>query len=322
MTAGAPAPGSLLGLAGLPGPEIEAILDEAEALLASWRKGTLPALLRGKTVALVFVEPSTRTRVSFEQATNLLGGRAVLLGEAGSSLEKGETLFDTAETLRATGVDAIVLRHPEPGEPERLAGRVPIPVLNAGDGTHEHPTQGLLDILTIRQAFGRVAGLRVAIVGDVLHSRVARSTAAGLRALGAEVVLVGPPTLVPPALGRALGAGVAHDLARGLRGADVVMTLRLQRERMRAAYIPSLSEYRAFWGVTPERMAWARPGARFMHPGPANRGVEVTSEVHDAPASLVRGQVRNGVAVRMAVLARALAEGGLRPARPPEAIAR
>lgn len=306
--AGRRAPGGhFLGLAGLPADEIEALLDAAQSRLQEWANGTLAPVLSGRAVALLFIEPSTRTRVSFEQAVHLLGGRAINVGPQGSSLEKGESLFDTAATLRATGADALVLRHPAAGAPERLAARLDIPVINGGDGTHEHPTQGLLDILTIRQAFGRVKGLRVAIVGDALHSRVARSTALGLVALGASVTLVGPPTLVPAALGEALGTGVSHDLKRGLAGRDIVMALRVQKERMQAAYLPSLAEYHALWGVTPERMEWAAPHASFMHPGPSNRGVEVTTDVHDGLRSLVRGQVRNGVAVRMAVLGRALA---------------
>ncbi|MBE3589517.1 MAG: aspartate carbamoyltransferase catalytic subunit [Firmicutes bacterium] len=302
-------PGSLVGLAGLPAGAIERLLDRAEAWLAAWERGSLAPVLFGRSVALWFAEPSTRTRVSFEQAASLLGARAIVIGERGTSLEKGETLADTAATLQATGVDAVVVRHAASGVPEQLAHAVRIPVLNAGDGTHEHPTQGLLDALTVRCAFGRVAGLRVAIVGDVLHSRVARSTTWALAALGAHVVLCGPPTLVPAALAQALPAEVEQDLHRALQGADVVMALRLQKERMAAAYLPSEEEYRALWGITAERLQWARPHALFLHPGPSNRGVEVESDVHDGPRSLVRQQVRHGVAVRMAVLERALGEG-------------
>ncbi|MBX5476458.1 MAG: aspartate carbamoyltransferase catalytic subunit [Clostridia bacterium] len=299
-------PGSLLGLAGLAPAEIERLLDRAEAWLDAWRRGAVSPVLAGRSVALWFAEPSTRTRVSFEQAAALLGARPIVISERGSSLEKGETLADTAATLEAAGVDAIVVRHGASGAPEQIARAVRVPVLNAGDGTHEHPTQGLLDVLTIRQSFGRVAGLRVAIVGDVLHSRVARSTTWALAALGASVVLVGPPTLVPTELARALPAEVCHDLRAGLEGADVVMALRLQKERMVAAYLPSEAEYRARWGITAERLGWAKPGAVFLHPGPSNRGVEVETDVHDGPRSRVRDQVRNGVAVRMAALERAL----------------
>jgi aspartate carbamoyltransferase catalytic subunit len=290
--------GHLLGLQPLTSWQVQALLDLAERAA---RGELAPDALRGRVVANVFYEPSTRTRTSFELAARRLGAEVVNFDPERSSVQKGESLVDTALTLQAMGVDAIVLRHPASGAAELVARHVRCRVVNAGDGMHEHPTQGLLDLLTVRRVFGRVAGLRVAVVGDVLHSRVARSAAWGFSKLGAEVVLCGPPTLTPREL-----AGpqvrVCHRVEEALDGADVVMALRIQAERQQAGYLPSLGEYHRLYAITPERLRRAKPGALVMHPGPMNLGVEVTPEVAYGDRSLVLAQVANGVAVRMAVL--------------------
>ncbi len=263
------------------------------------------AALRGRTVVNCFYEESTRTRVSFELAAKALGADVVNLGAAGSSVAKGESLIDTVLTLQALGADFVVIRHPQSGAPYLVAQHVRASVINAGDGWHAHPTQALLDLLTIKEHFGRVAGLKVVIVGDILHSRVARSNVWGLTKLGAEVVLCGPPTLLPRTMVSAElwpAVTVEYDLDRALTGAHVVMPLRLQRERQQAGLLPSLREYIRLYQVNSKRLERARPDAVVMHPGPMNEGVEISSEVAHGPRSLVERQVANGVAVRMALL--------------------
>lgn len=292
----------LLGLEGMRAEEIVAILDSAASFKEISERDIkkVPAL-RGKTIVNLFYEPSTRTRTSFEIAAKRLSADTVNITASTSSVQKGETLVDTARNLAAMRPDAIVLRHPASGACHLLARHVDCPIINAGDGCHEHPTQALLDLLTIREHCGRIAGLTVAIVGDVLHSRVARSNLHALRALGARVRLVGPPTLLPPELA-ALGAELVSDIADGVRGADVIMMLRIQRERQKGSYFPSLDEYAEYFCLTADVVRLARPGVVILHPGPMNRGLEIASEVADGPYSLIMNQVTNGVAVRMAVL--------------------
>jgi aspartate carbamoyltransferase catalytic subunit len=259
--------------------------------------------LRGKSVATLFFEPSTRTRTSFEAAAKIMSADTYTLTAATSSAVKGESLKDTMLTLDAMGIDAFVIRHPCSGAPELAAKYVPNkPVINAGDGTHEHPTQGLLDLLTIREAKGRVAGLTVAIVGDIAHSRVARSNVWGLHKMGANVRLVGPRTLMP-ADAALLPVTVYDDLETGLRGADVVNVLRIQLERQDAAFFPSVREYARLFGVSREKLRGAASDVTVLHPGPMNRGVEIASSLaDDREVAVITDQVTNGVAVRMAVL--------------------
>ncbi len=260
-------------------------------------------LLKGRTLINLFFEASTRTQSSFELAGKRLGADVVNMSPRASSIAKGETLIDTAVTLNAMQPDILVIRHGSAGAASLLSQKVSCSVINAGDGQHEHPSQALLDALSMRRAFGEVSRLTVAICGDVLHSRVARSNVALLTLLGARVRLVGPPTLMPPDAQR-WGVEVFHDLAEGLAGADVVMALRLQLERMQGSLVPSKREYFRFWGLDREKLAKAAPGVRVMHPGPMNRGVEIDSDVADDPAvSLIQDQVEMGVAVRMAILA-------------------
>ena len=260
-------------------------------------------LLKGRTLMNLFFENSTRTQSSFELAGKRLGADVINMSARQSSMAKGETLIDTAVTLNAMQPDLLVVRHSASGAAALLSQKVGCSVINAGDGRHEHPTQALLDALSIRRAFGHVGGLTVAICGDVQHSRVARSNVALLNTLGAHVRLVGPPTLIPAGAER-WGAEVHTDMASGLAGADVVMMLRLQLERMTGALVPSTREYFRFYGLDREKFAAAAPGARVMHPGPMNRGVEIDSDLADDPQiSLIRDQVEMGVAARMAVLA-------------------
>ncbi|MDI6709393.1 MAG: aspartate carbamoyltransferase catalytic subunit [Bacillota bacterium] len=292
----------LLGLEGVSREEITLILDTARPMkqvITREIKKVPP--LRGRTVATVFYEPSTRTRASFELAAKYLSADTVSISAGSSSVTKGESLADTARTIQAMGADAVVLRHPMSGAASYLSRFVKAAVINAGDGMHEHPSQALLDMFTIREAKGSLDGLRVAVVGDILHSRVARSNIWGLTTMGASVFVSGPPTMLPPGLER-MGATVCADLDECLDGADVVMVLRLQTERQRQGLLPSLREYAALWGVNRDRLALAKPDALLLHPGPMNRGVEITSEVADGPQSVIREQVTNGVAVRMAVL--------------------
>ncbi|HYZ48618.1 MAG TPA: aspartate carbamoyltransferase catalytic subunit [Sphingomonas sp.] len=293
----------LLGIAGLQPHEISFLLDEAEQWVELNRATTKhDDRLRGLTLINAFFENSTRTLLSFEIAGKRLGADVVNMHAAQSSVKKGETLIDTAMTLNAMRADMLVIRHASSGAVRLIAGKVDCPVLNAGDGRHEHPTQALLDALTIRRRKGSVHGLTVAICGDVLHSRVARSNILALTALGADVRVVGPPTLIPGAIEQ-MGVRVFTDMDAGLDGADVVMMLRLQMERMTGGFVPSLREYHSFWGLTPERLARAKPDALVMHPGPMNRGVEIASSVADHPErSAITEQVEMGVAVRMACL--------------------
>jgi aspartate carbamoyltransferase catalytic subunit len=278
------------------------ILDTAEELAQTADRPIrkLPTL-RGRTVVNLFYEDSTRTRISFEAAAKRLSADVINFSAKGSSVAKGESLKDTAQTLEAMGADAVVIRHQASGAPHRLAGWVRGSVVNAGDGTHEHPTQALLDAFTMRRRLGRVDGLRVAIVGDVLHSRVARSNVLLLRTLGAEVTLVAPPTLLPVAVS-SWPCEVSYDLSGALSKADVVMMLRVQAERMNAAYFPTVREYSRRYGLDAARMALLPEHAIVMHPGPMNRGVEIAAEVADSPRSTIVEQVANGVSVRMAVL--------------------
>jgi aspartate carbamoyltransferase catalytic subunit len=258
--------------------------------------------LRGKTVVNLFFENSTRTRTSFELAAKRLSADVINFAVSTSSVSKGESLLDTARTIRALGADFIVMRHASAGTPHLLAERVrDLSIINAGDGCHEHPTQGLLDLFTILERKERIEGLQVVILGDILHSRVARSNIWGLTKLGARVRLIGPRTLIPRGV-ETMGVEVCHDLDRGLRDADVINILRIQRERMEQNLFPSIREYRLLYGLTEERLARAKPGALVMHPGPVNRGVEITQAVADGPRSVIGEQVTNGVAVRMAVL--------------------
>jgi aspartate carbamoyltransferase catalytic subunit len=260
-------------------------------------------LLKGRTLINLFFEASTRTQSSFELAGKRLGADVVNMSPRASSIVKGETLIDTAVTLNAMQPDILVIRHASSGAASLLSQKVSCSVINAGDGQHEHPTQALLDALSMRRAFGRIGGLTVAICGDVLHSRVARSNVALLTMLGAHVRVVGPPTLMPVDVAR-WGVEVHQDLRTGIAGADVVMMLRLQLERMQGALVPSMREYFRLWGLDREKLARAAPGVRVMHPGPMNRGVEIDSDVADDLAvSLIQDQVEMGVAVRMAVLA-------------------
>jgi len=283
------------------------VLDTAEELaqVADRPIKKLPTL-RGRTVVNLFFEDSTRTRISFEAAAKRLSADVINFSAKGSSVAKGESLKDTALTLEAMGADAVVVRHSASGAPQRLAGWVRGSVVNAGDGSHEHPTQALLDAFTIRRRFGRgngeaLDGLRVTIVGDVLHSRVARSNVWLLHTLGAEVALVAPPTLVPVAIG-GWPCSVSYDLDAALPKSDVVMMLRIQQERMNAAYFPSVREYSRRYGLDTARLRQLPEGAIVMHPGPMNRGVEIAAEVADSPRSTIVEQVTNGVSVRMAVL--------------------
>ena len=283
-------------------PDALLILDTADELarMAERPVKKLPTL-RGRTVVNLFYEDSTRTRISFEAAAKRLSADVINFSAKGSSVAKGESLKDTALTLQAMGADAVVIRHSASGAPHRLAGWVRGSVVNAGDGAHEHPTQALLDAFTMRRRLGRVEGLRVTIVGDVLHSRVARSNVLLLSTLGAEVTLVAPPTLLPVAVG-GWPCSVSYDLDLALPKADVVMMLRVQRERMNAAYFPSVREYSRRYGLDAARMALLPEHGIVMHPGPMNRGVEIAAEVADSVRSTIVEQVANGVSVRMAVL--------------------
>jgi aspartate carbamoyltransferase catalytic subunit len=293
----------LLAIEGLEQPYLTDLLDLADHYALANRRGTTQRdLLKGRTLINLFFEDSTRTRTSFELAGKRLGADIVNMSISTSSVNKGETLLDTAATLNAMRTDLLVIRHGQSGAPALLAQKVDAAVINAGDGTHEHPTQALLDALTIRRRKGRLEGLVVAICGDVLHSRVARSNIHLLLAMNARVRIVGPPTLIPSEAAR-LGVEVHHEMRTGLAGADVVMMLRLQKERMTGGLVPSAREFFRFYGLDAEKLAWANPDSIVMHPGPMNRGVEIDSAVADDPARSVIGeQVEMGVAVRMAVL--------------------
>ncbi len=291
-----------LGIEGLSREELLFLLKTAESFREiSEREVKKVPTLRGKTIINLFYESSTRTRSSFEIAAKRLSADAINISASTSSVNKGETLLDTARNLCAMRPAAIVIRHPASGAAHLLAQLDTCPVINAGDGTHEHPTQALLDVMTIREHIGEVDGKTIAIVGDILHSRVARSNVLALTTLGANVRLVGPPTLLPPEF-RLWGVEVHTDLRSGLSGVDVIMMLRLQRERQARNFFPSLDEYARRFCLTTEALAEAKPGVIILHPGPMNRGIEIDSRVADGPYSVILEQVTNGVAVRMAVL--------------------
>ena len=292
----------LVGLEFLSADQIRLILDLADPFKEVSERAIkkVPAL-RGKTIVNLFYEPSTRTRISFEFAEKRLSADTVNVATSVSSISKGENLVDTARNLEAMRIDMVVIRHPASGAAQFLASRIRSNVINAGDGKHEHPTQGLLDLLTLRDRFGRIEGLKVAICGDVLHSRVARSNIWGLLKLGAEVALCGPATLIPRELTE-LGVTIIPRIEEAIAWADALNVLRLQLERMEAGYVPSLREYNRVFGVTRERLRRASKDLVILHPGPMNRGVEIDSDVADGPHSVILPQVTNGVAVRMAVL--------------------
>ena len=292
----------LVSIADLSAAEITQILDTASAFkdVGTREVKKVPAL-RGKTLVNFFVEPSTRTRTSFELAAIRLSADVINISATTSSLTKGETLKDTAKNLEALLADIIVLRHSSAGAAQFLAERLSSSIINAGDGAHEHPTQALLDTFTVREKKGKIAGLHVAIIGDILFSRVARSNIHALLKLGARVTLCGPPTLVPRSL-EALGVNITHDLDSLLAEVDVVNLLRIQHERQRKEYFPSLGEYTAFFGLTKARAERLKPDCLIMHPGPINRGVEIDSDIADSGRSVILEQVTNGLAIRMAVL--------------------
>jgi aspartate carbamoyltransferase catalytic subunit len=304
----------LTGLYGLPAESLHDILDLAAGYRAGLRQGNpeFRPELGSKRVALVFFENSTRTRFSFELAARHLGASTLSFTAASSSVSKGETLSDTIRNLEAMQVDAFVLRHPSSGAAEFVSSITELPVINAGDGTHEHPTQALLDILTLREYFGRIAGIKVMILGDVLHSRVARSNIFGLRTLGAEIAVCGPATLLPGGIGE-MGIRIFTGLDEAIAWADAALVLRLQLERATGGFIPSLQEYSASYGLTDEKLDRLRKHLPVLHPGPINREIEISSHVADRiqppgySSSMLMEQVTNGVAVRMAVLHRLLA---------------
>ncbi len=292
----------LLGMDELSAEEIVHVLDTAESFReVSTRSIKKVPALRGKVVALMFFEDSTRTRMSFELAASRLSADTMIFTSKGSSVAKGETTLDTVRNVKAMGVDVFVIRHSQPGAPHMVSRKVDASIINAGDGAHEHPTQALLDIFTLRQRLGGVAGRRVAIVGDIAHSRVARSNILGLRKLGAEVVVVGPPTMVPSAI-TAMGCQISHSLDDVLGEVDAINMLRIQFERFGGNLFPSLREYSKVYGLNSQRLARCRKDVLVMHPGPINRGVEITSHVADGPNSCILQQVTNGLAIRMAVL--------------------
>ena len=292
----------LLGLEELSKEEITLILDTATSFTEiSERPIRKVPTLRGKTIVNLFLEPSTRTRSSFELAAKRLSADTVSISASSSSILKGETLLDTARNLQALKIDAVVVRHSCSGAAALLAKRLSVPVINGGDGMHEHPTQGLLDLLTIRRRKGRIEGMKVLIVGDIAHSRVARSDIFGLVELGADVSLCGPPTLLPRDVAK-LHAAVYHDIDEALPGADVIIALRLQKERQAKGLLPSVREYRHFFMITRERLSHARKDVLLMHPGPVNRGIELEPAVADCAESAILDQVTNGLAVRMAIL--------------------
>jgi len=292
----------LLGLEYLTKEEIELILDTATSFkeVGTRQIKKVPAL-RGVTVVNFFHEPSTRTRTSFELAAKRLSADVVSFTAAASSLTKGETLVDTAKNIEAMNIDMVVIRHSCPGATHMLGQALKAAVINAGDGPHEHPTQGLLDMFTIREHKGELKGLKVVFIGDITHSRVARSNIWGMNKLGVEVAVAGPATLIPPYI-EDLGVKVYYDVDQAIKDADVAYILRIQLERQEGGLFPSIREYSTIYGIDSERLRRAKPGIMVMHPGPMNRGIEITSEVADGPSSVILEQVTNGVAVRMAVL--------------------
>ncbi|MXV43839.1 aspartate carbamoyltransferase catalytic subunit [Saccharibacter sp. 17.LH.SD] len=295
----------LLGIEGMQPNDITPFLDLAESYALLSRSRNAPRdILQGRTVINLFFENSTRTRTSFELAGKRLGADVVNMSVSTSSVSKGETLLDTAATLNAMHCDLLVVRHDQSGAPSLLSQKVEASVVNAGDGMHEHPTQALLDALTIRRHFNRLDGLTIAICGDVSHSRVARSNIHLLRAMGSKIRLVGPPTLLPSAFAKMEGVTLYHDMDKALKGVDVAMCLRVQRERMGSGLVPSAREYFSLFGLDRRRLSLAKSHALVMHPGPMNRGIEIASDVADSPQSVISEQVEMGVAVRMAVLDR------------------
>ncbi|MCI0370679.1 MAG: aspartate carbamoyltransferase catalytic subunit [candidate division NC10 bacterium] len=292
----------LLTIRDLPGEEITLILDTAESMkeIASRDIKKVPAL-RGKTIINLFYETSTRTRTSFEIAGKWLSADVINISTSAASVAKGESLLDTGRTLQAMHPDVVVIRHAAAGAPQILADAMSASIINAGDGAHEHPTQALLDLFTIRERFGRLSGLKAAIVGDIAHSRVARSNLHGMRKVGMEVRLCGPATLLPRHV-ESLGAAATTKMDEAIRDVDIIMMLRIQQERMGSGLLPSLREYSRLFGLTVERLKRAKEGVLIMHPGPMNRGVEIAPEVADGPYSIILDQVTNGVAVRMALL--------------------
>ncbi len=291
-----------LGLRDVSREEIELVLDTARSMKEIHTRSVKKVpTLRGKVAVTLFYEPSTRTRTSFELAATRLSADVVQISPSTSSVVKGETIIDTANNLRVMGIDVIIIRHNLSGAPHHLARNIDIPVINAGDGTNEHPSQALLDMFTIREHKGQLEGLTVAIVGDVLHGRVAHSDMWGLLTMGAKVRFVGPPTLIPKEV-RDFGVEVYHDLDEAIEGADVLNMLRIQRERMTSNFFPDPKEYSKIYGLNMERLKRANPNILVMHPGPMNRGVEIMSDVADSKSSVILEQVTNGVAVRMALL--------------------
>jgi aspartate carbamoyltransferase catalytic subunit len=293
----------LLSMADLSAEAVEQILGVAQGFSQISRRSIkkVPSL-RGRSILTVFYEASTRTRLSFELAAKRLSADTSSIAASGSSVAKGESLLDTVQTLDAMQQDAVIIRHGSSGAAAYVAARVKARVLNAGDGQHEHPSQALLDMLTMRQRFGRLQGLEVAIVGDILHSRVARSNLIGLATMGAHVRVAAPRTLIPSELMQAYRCTVCDSVAQAVEGAQVVMALRLQRERMAAGFLPSLREYANEYGINAALLSTTHPDAILMHPGPVNRGVELSADVVDGPRSVILDQVENGVAVRMALL--------------------
>jgi len=300
----------ILDMESLSAEEITFILDTADQLKEISRRPVKKVpTLRGKTVVLFFYEPSTRTRSSFEIASKRLSADSISISSSSSSMVKGETLIDTARNLEAMNPDVIVIRHSSAGAPHMLARLLKTSIINAGDGMHAHPTQALLDLMTVREKKGSLKGLRVAIIGDISHSRVARSDSIGFTKMGADVVLAGPPTMIPKGI-ESLGVTVAGNSDEAVKDADVIMMLRIQKERLKNFLYPSDREYSKVFGLNPERLKKADKNVLIMHPGPINRGVEISSEVADGPYSIILDQVTNGVSVRMALLF--IVAGGVR----------
>ncbi|MBL7181375.1 MAG: aspartate carbamoyltransferase catalytic subunit [Pseudomonadota bacterium] len=303
---------NILDMESLSVDEINMILDTADRMKEiSQRPVKKVPTLRGKTVVLFFYEPSTRTRASFDIAAKRLSADSLSLSAGSSSMVKGESLIDTARNLEAMNPDVIVIRHPSAGAPHLLARTVNAAIINAGDGMHAHPTQALLDLMTVRENKGKITGLRIAIIGDIAHSRVARSNCIGFKKMGAEVVLAGPPTMIPKGI-ESLGVSVTYHIDDAIGDADIIMMLRIQKERQKHFLFSTEREYSKVYGLTKERLKNARDDVLIMHPGPINRGVEIASDVADGPYSLILDQVTNGVAVRMALLY--LVAGGIRDA--------
>jgi len=301
----------ILGIEDLSREDIDTILETAERMqeIGNREVKKVPTL-RGRTVINLFFEPSTRTQTSFEIAGKRLAADVVNFSVSGSSVSKRETLLDTAKTLDAMDPDAVVVRHKVAGVPHRLAKVLKAPVINAGDGAHEHPSQALLDMLTVREQKGRIEGLTITIIGDIAHSRVARSNIYGFKKLGAEVRVAGPPTMLPADVEKSLGVKACTNLAEAIEGADVVMALRIQMERLEGACFPSVREYAATFGLDRAKLRYAKEDAIVMHPGPVNRGVELSHDLADDRPSVILDQVRNGVALRMALLYLVAGRGG------------